>query len=197
MAFRGGAPEWLSIQYKFNQTIMKKFLISSLFVFLVFGPVISNAQGYVELQEGKTKNINGIDASYQTLKRKEKKGEDYYRVTVTLTNTGGNMMRLFEVAAPTFIRNDQNALAHFRFPNATGRGLSATSGKVYSQPIMIKVPISVKKCPPPKNPKEDPYDHFMRTYVSGIQFLNGETVTKSFNIRVEEGTIPRVQVLIQ
>jgi hypothetical protein len=176
---------------------MKKVLISYLFIFLVFGTGISQAQGYVELQEGKVQNINGIDASYQTLKRKEKKGEDFYRVTVTLTNVGSNLLRMYEVATPTFIRNDRNALAHVRFVNATGRGLSATNGKVYSQPIMIKVPISVKKCPPPKNHKEDPYEHFLRTYVAGIQFLNGQTVTKSFNIRVEEGALPQVQVLIQ
>ncbi len=176
---------------------MKKLLIFYLFIFLVFGTGVSKAQGYVELQEGKTQSINGIDASYLTLKRKEKRGEDYYRITVTVTNQAANWIHLFSKAAPTFIKNDRMAMAHFRFVNATGRGLSATNGKVFPQPILIKVPISVKKCPPPKNPKEDPYNHHLKTYVVGTQFLNGETVTHSFNIRVQEGTIPRVQVLIQ
>ncbi|MBE0651060.1 MAG: hypothetical protein IH595_09480 [Bacteroidales bacterium] len=176
---------------------MKKFFISYLFIFLVFGTGISNAQGYVELQEGKTTNINGIDASYLTMKRKEKKGEDFYRITVTLTNVGGDMIRVFPVAVPNLIRNEKNAFAHFRFINATGRGLSSTNGKVYAEPIRIKVPISVKKCPPPKDPKEDPYEHFMRNYVAGMQFLNGQTITKSFNIRVEEDVVPKVQVLME
>lgn len=176
---------------------MKKLLISYLLLFLVFGTGVSKAQGYVDLQEGKTQSINGIDASYLTLKRKEKKGEDFYRITVTLTNQGANWIHIFSTAAPTFIKNERTAMAHFRFVNATGRGLSATTGRAFPQPILIKVPIDTKKCPPPKNPKEDPYNHELRTYVAGTQFLNGETVTYSFNIRVEEGIIPKVQVLIQ
>lgn len=176
---------------------MKKLFISYFFLFLVCGTGTSMAQGYVGLQVNKTENVDGIDVNYQTFKRKTKKGEDYYRVTVTLTNTGNNWIRIFPEAMRQFIKNDRTAFAHFRFENATGRGFSATMGKVFPQPIFIKVPISVKKCPPPKNPKEDPYNHYLRTYVAGVQFLNGETVTKSFNIRVREGIIPRVQVLIQ
>lgn len=176
---------------------MKKLLVSYLFIFLVFGSGITVAQGYVELQKDKTQNVSGIDVSYQTFRRKTKKGEDYYRVTVTLTNNGSNWIRIFPVALQRFVKNDRTAIAHFRFVNATGRGFSATSGRIFVQPIFIKVPISVRKNPPPKNPKDDPYNHYLRTYVAGIQFLYGATETRNFNIRVREGAIPRVQVLIQ
>lgn len=176
---------------------MKRLLISYFILFLIYGTGTCMAQGYVELQRDKTQNISGIDVNYQTFKRKTKKGEDYYRITVTLTNTGSNWIRIFPEAIRQFIKNDRTAIAHFRFENATGRGFSATSGRIFPQPIFIKVPISVKKCPPPKNPKVDPFNHYLRTYVAGIQFLKGTTSTKNFNIRVREGAVPRVQVLIQ
>lgn len=176
---------------------MKKVLISYFFIFLVFGTGSSFAQGYVELREGKTQSIYGFDASYQTFKRKTKKGEDYYRITVTITNEGNNWIHVFPVATRRFAKNNKTFLADFRFVNATGRGFSSTNGKLYPQPLYIKVPIDIKKNPPPKNPKADPYDHYMKTYVAGVQFLSGQTMTRSFNVRVREGVIPRVQVLIQ
>lgn len=176
---------------------MKKFFISYFLIFLVFGTGISEAQGFVDLREGRTQTVYGFNASYQTFKRKTKKGEDYYRITVTLTNRGSDWVHVFPVAARRFVRNNKTFLADFRFVNATGRGFSATNGKLYPKPVYIKVPIDIKKNPPPKNPKADQYNHYMRTYVAGIQFLNGQTMTRSFNIRVRQDAIPRVQVLIQ
>ena len=176
---------------------MKKLLFSYFFIFLIFGTGVSEAQGFVELQEGRPQSVYGFDASYQVFKRKTKKGEDYYRITVTLTNTGNDWVHVFRVARRRFVKNEKTLLADFRFVNATGRGFSSTNGKLFPQPVYIKVPIDVKKNPPPKNPKADPYNHYMKNYVAGMQVLHGQTMTRSFNVRVREGVIPRVQVLIQ
>ena len=177
--------------------IVKKFFISYLFIFMFLGAGISEAQGFVDLSAGRTQRVYGFDASYQTFKRKTKKGEDYYRITVTVTNEGNNWIHVFPVAARRFRKNNKTFLADFRFVNATGRGFSATEGRLYPHPVYIKVPIDIKKNPPPKDPKADQYNHYMKTYVAGIQVLNGQTMTRSFNVRVRQGAIPRVQVMIQ
>jgi len=175
---------------------MKKFTLS-FFVILLFAGMQLEAQQFVVLKAGKTTQINGVSASYIAALKKTKKGTDYYRVTVSITNNGSDFQQLFSEASLTFTRLDHQPLAYFQFVNATGRGLSATSGKLYARPMTMQVPYKCKKCPPPKDSKEDPYNHYVATYYVGTQFRSGSTISRTFDIRVTEGTIPVVRVMIQ
>jgi len=175
---------------------MKK-LILSLFFVSFFAGIQLEAQQFVNLKAVKTTQINGISVSYIAAFRKTKKGEDYYRITVSITNNGADYRQIFSEASRTFTKISHNALAYFQFVNATGRGFSAISGKLYARPLTIAVPYKTKKCPPPADSKEDPYNHYVDTYYIGMQFPSGETITKSYSCRVPEGTIPAVRVMIQ
>ncbi len=174
---------------------MKKFILS-LFVVSFFAGMQLEAQQFVILKAGKTTQINGISVSYIAALRKSKKGEDYYRATVSITNNGGTYQQIFSEASKVFTKIGHDPLAYFQFVNATGRGFSAVSGKLYASPLTIMVPYKSKKCPPPTDSKEDPYNHFIETYYIGMQFPNGTTISKSFNIRVPEGALPVVRVMI-
>lgn len=176
---------------------MKKFTLS-LFVVLLFAALSSEAQQFVILKAGKTTQINGISVSYIAALRKSKKGEDYYRITVSITNNGGDYQQLFSEASRTFTKSNHNALAYFQFVNATGRGFSATSGKLYARPLTMAVPVKCKKCPPPPaDSKKDPYNHYVLTYYVGMQFRSGSTITRSYSTRVPEGVVPVVRVMIR
>lgn len=175
---------------------MKRFILS-LFLVSFFAVIQLEAQQFVILSAAKTTQINGISASYIAAIRKTKKGEDYYRVTVSITNDGGNIQQLFSEASKVFTKIGHNALAYFQFVNATGRGFSAVSGKLFARPLTILVPYKSKKCPPPTNSKEDPYNHHIETYFIGMQFPSGATISKSYSIRVPEGVIPVVRVMIR
>ena len=175
---------------------MKKFILS-LFLALFFAGLRVEAQQFVTLNAGKSTLINGISASYIAIKKKSKKGEDYYRVTVSITNNGNDFQQLFSEASRTFTKTDHNPLAYFQFVNATGRGLSATSAKLYARPLTIAVPYKCKKCPPPADSKEDPYNYYVSTYYIGMQFRRGSTLSGTYGIRVPEGQTPVVRVMIQ
>ncbi|MBN2616138.1 MAG: hypothetical protein JXR71_10640 [Bacteroidales bacterium] len=175
---------------------MKSLQLSAFFVLLFLGFQVS-AQNYVDLKLGESKQADNIKANFNGAIKKSKKGEDYYRVTVTITNEGMGWHTIFDKAMETYVKSDKSVIVHVNFTNATGRGLSATTGKIYGNPIYVDVPIRVKKCPPPKDKKEDPYNHFLRRYVVGVQFENGASLVHSFNIRVNEGVTPQVRVMLQ
>ncbi len=175
---------------------MKKFILS-LFLVSFFAGMQLEAQQFVTLRAAKATQINGISVSYIAAIRKTKKGEDYYRVTVSITNNGGNIQQIFSEASKVFTKIGHNALAYFQFVNATGRGFSAVSGKLFARPLTIAVPYKTKKCPPPADRKEDPYNHYIVTYYIGMQFQRGATITRAYNIRVPEGTNPVVRVMIR
>mgnify|MGYP000022345448 CR=1 FL=1 len=174
---------------------MKKFILS-LFLISFFAGMQLEAQQFVTLRAGKATQINGVSASYITAIRKTKKGEDYYRVTVSITNNGGDVQQIFSEASRVYTKIGHTALAYFQFVNATGRGFSAVSGKLFARPLTIVVPYKSKKCPPPADSKEDPYNHYVETYYIGMQFPSGATISKSFSIRVPEGVVPVVRVML-
>ncbi len=168
-----------------------------MFLVLLFTGMQLEAQQFVNLKAGKNTQINGISVSYIAARKKTKKGEDYYRITVSVTNRGADYMQLFSEASKTFSKTNHNALAYFQFVNATGRGLSATSGKLYARPLTMPVPYKCKKCPPPADSKEDPYNHYVSTYYIGMQFQSGATISHTYNTRVHEGVVPVVRVMIR
>ena len=175
---------------------MRKLKLSAFLLLLFFGYQLS-AQDYVDLNLGESKKANNIQVNFNGAEKKSKKGEDYYRVTVTITNEGMGWHTIFDKAMETYVKSDKSVIVHVNFLNATGRGMSATTGKIYGNPIYIDVPIRTKKCPPPKNKDEDPYNHSLKPYVVGVQFANGVSLVHSFNIRVPEGTTPQVRVMLE
>ena len=174
---------------------MKKFTLFLFFTGLLFSSAV-HAQQFITLHAGKNTQINGFTASYVAVLRKSKKGEDYYRVTVSLINNENDYLHLFGRATETFIKSDQEPLAVFQFANATGRGLSATKAKMYPHPLTISVPYKCKKCPPPSNPKEDPYNHYVKKYYIGVQLQHGSIIMGRYDIRVPAGMKPIVRVSI-
>jgi len=168
-----------------------------IFIFFLFISSLGFSQDFINLSPGKTREINGVAVSYVAAKKKTKKGQDLYRVTVSITNHGGDYIQVFHMARKVFVKTDQNALAYIQFMNATGRAMSATSGKIYSKPLTVQVPIDIPKCPPPTNPKADKYNHVIRTYVMGTRFLSGRTLSRTFNVRVSQGSFPQVRVMLK
>ncbi len=135
--------------------------------------------------------------SYVATMKKSKKSEDYYRITVSVTNSGSDYMELFREAETRFDKEHLQPLAFFQFSNATGRGFSATTGKLYPQPLTMPVPYKCKKCPPPSDSKKDPYNHYTVTYYIGVQFRHGSLITGRYDIRVPAGTKPVVKVIVR
>ncbi len=174
---------------------MKKITLFLFVIGLLFDTTAFSQQ-FVTLQAGKTTQIDGFSASYVAVLRKSKKGEDYYRVTVSLTNNENDYIQLFGRATETFIRTDQQPLAIFQFANATGRGFSSTKAKMYPHPVTISVPYKCKKCPPPTNPKEDPYNHYVKRYYIGVQLQHGSIIMGRYDIRVPAGMKPVVRVAV-
>jgi hypothetical protein len=172
-----------------------KFFIPAIIVVIIFcvSPVFG--QGFTELKDGEDSQINGMLVSYSVVKKETKKGSDLYRLTATVTNQDNNYTRLFEVATDYFNKEPQYALAYFQFTNANGKALSSTSTRFYPKPLYISVPYKCKKCTPVKK-DEDPYNHYTKSVIIGTQLAAGSTLSEAFNIRVPEGEIPMVRVMI-
>lgn len=174
---------------------MKKKITPVLFLaFIILNSPIFG-QEFADLENGMDTQINGLLVSYSVVKKETKKGLDLYRLTATITNQGNDYLRIFDASPEVFVEKPENALAYFQFTNATGKGLSATNGYFYPKPMYIKVPYKCPKCPPIKK-DEDPYEHFSKSVIIGIQFVSGSTQSKVFNIRVAEGEDPAVRVMI-
>ncbi len=173
---------------------MRRITRTLVFVFslIVF---TSYSQEFVELRSGEDVEVNGILVSYNAVLKDTKKESDLYRITTTITNRGGDYMRVFSSSPEVFIEKPENAIAYFQFTNANGKALSATSEYFYPKPMYIKVPYKCKKCPPIAK-DEDPYEHYTQTVIIGTQFVSGSTLSKVANVRVPEGEIPQVRVMV-
>lgn len=173
---------------------MRNFIpIIILSIIILVSPVFG--QEFTELKDGVDEQINGMLVSYSVVKKETKRGSDLYRLTATVTNQDNNYTRLFDVATESFNEEPQNALAYFQFTNANGKALSSTSARFYPKPLYISVPYKCKKCTPVKE-DEDPYNHYTESIIIGSQLAAGTTLSEVFNIRVPEGEIPTVRVMI-
>jgi len=173
---------------------MKNTATFFLFIFsILINPLFS--QEFVELNSGEDVRINGLLVSFSAVLKESKKDSDLYRLTATVTNQGGDYIRVFDYSPDVFTEKPENALAYFQFTNATGKALSATNAYFYPKPMYIKIPYKCKKCPPIKK-DEDPYEHYVKSVIIGTQFVSGSTLTSIYNIRVAEGETPTVRVMI-
>lgn len=175
---------------------MRSLQIPIIILLLLFG-LQASAQDYVDAKLGETKSNGNIEVNFTGVKKKTKKGEDLYRVNVTVTNQGTSWNVLFSTAERSYIKSNKSAVAEINFLNATGRGMSATTGWLFGTPVTIMVPYKCKKCPPPKDKDKDPYNHYIKNYVIGVSFQNGASIYNSYNIRVPEGSIPEVRVTMK
>ncbi len=171
---------------------MKEKLLLIVAVFIIN---YANSQTFTMLKDGADTEIDGMLVSYNVIKKGTKKGSDLYRLTATVTNQNNNYMRIFENAIEAFSENPDFTLAYFQFTNANGKAFSSTSARFYPKPLYINVPYSCKKCKPVAK-DEDPENHYNKQVVIGTQFPVGSTISKVYNIRVPEGEIPTVKVMI-
>ncbi len=153
------------------------------------------SQSFTELTNGNNVQIHGMLVGYTAVKKDTKKGSDLYRITATVTNQSSDYLKLFDYATETFEDNPQNALAYFQFTNANGKAFSSTSAHFYLNPKYIKVPYSCKKCPPVAK-DEDPENHYTKSVIIGAEFVSGSTKSESYHIRVPEGEVPKVRVMV-
>lgn len=150
--------------------------------------VSMHAQSWQTIEEGKTLHVQGLDISYITSYIKEVKGQDVYQVTATLSNSGDRIIHLFNQAIYTFIEEPENAWAHFRFTNATGKGFSSREGYIYPNTYQMMFPF---KCNP--KAKNDTYE----SRIIGLGLDPGQSKTGEWRVRVNKGEKLDVSVFIK
>lgn len=147
--------------------------------------LITYSQNWQSLEEGEVLELNNIELSYITSYIKEVKGQDVYQITATLNNMGGDNVILFNKAQYRFSQTPRNAWTHFRFANATGKGLSAREGYIYPNPVSMQFPY---KCnPEDKNSKWE-------SRIVGVGLSEGEYKTKEWRVRVKKGEKLKIMV---
>jgi hypothetical protein len=135
--------------------IMKKILTLA---FLFAGLVNLKAQQIVDLEENKTYTYNGIDYGYYITNEgtKEVKGESYdrYEINLYVTNKSG-CMKLFPLRLGAIggqaNNNESYTVAEFNCKNATGKRLTAKSGKVAALPWFTQVKVDANVAPGANN----------------------------------------------
>ncbi len=155
---------------------------------LLFMSNIQFAQSWQPIEEGQNLEISGLTVSFIKSYIKEVKGQDAYQVTATIANNGNEIIHLFPQAIYDYVESPQYAWAHFRFTNATGKGLSSREGYIYPDPIHMMFPY---KCNPDQ--KKPTYD----SRIIGIGMSTGQSKTNEWRVRVNHGEKLEVQVFIK
>lgn len=164
---------------------MKKISKVLLIGLFLFSSQVIYSQNWQALEEGEVLSINNMDLSFITSYIKEVKGQDVYQVTATLSNMGGDNLILFSKAQYRFSQIPKNAWTHFRFSNATGKGLSAREGYIYPDPISMQFPF---KCNPEDKKPE------WESRIIGVGLYAGDFKTKEWRVRVTKGQKLKVMV---
>lgn len=155
---------------------------------LLLAGLQTHAQSWQTIEEGQTLNVNGLQISFITSYIKEVKGQDVYTITATVSNNGADVLHLYSQARYSFIQEPNNAWAHFRFTNATGKGLSSREGYIYPNPLRMSFPY---KCD--KDAKNDTWED----RVIGVGLYSGQYKTKEWRVRVDKGDKPTVMVFVK
>lgn len=164
---------------------MKKLVT---FLIALFLGISLNAQSWQSIEEGQTLHIGGLDVSFITSHIKEVKGQDVYQITATISNSGSRIIHLFNQAIYTFVEEPQNAWAHFRFTDATGKGFSSREGYIYPDTYSIMFPF---KCNP--DDKTDTYE----SRIIGVGLEPGQSKTGEWRVRVDKGQKVEVSVFVK
>ena len=169
---------------KFKKNMKKPLKLFLICISLLISQ-LTCSQNWQSLEEGEVLSINNMELSFITSYIKETNGQDVYQITATLNNLRGDNLVLFQRAEYTFTKVPQNAWIHFRFTNATGKGLSAREGYIYPNPISMQFPY---KCnPEDKKPTWE-------SRIIGVGLYEGEYKTEEWRVRVNKGEKLKVMV---
>jgi hypothetical protein len=164
-----------------------------LFIFLIFGAIIVQAQNSIDLSEDKPTANNGIE--YKYIIRNERTEDSYsrYEVTVTAQNKSGCMLIYFKREGDdlnSIFEGDPSAIARFECLNATGKRLTSKGANVKARIFYV----------PYKQPEKtaDGKTTYRNVKVEGGYILrNGSSVSNDLIVIVPKGEKPKFKVRIQ
>jgi hypothetical protein len=146
--------------------------------------LISAGQQTVELEENTPFESNGLQYGFTITNEqsKEVKGEDFdrYEINLYVTNKSGCMKLLPFTNTSGSGSRDDIALAVFNCKNATGKRLTAKSGKVNAKPLFSQV----------KVPDGSKYK-FVNAQI-GYAIKNGQSFTTRIIVIVPKGEKPKI-----
>ena len=166
---------------------MKKSLSILLILSIHF---FSRGQQVVDLEEKQPTESNGLEYGYYITNEssKEVKGEDFdrYEISLYVTNKSG-CIKLIPFTSNSSNSQEDIYLAEFNCKNATGKRLTAKSGKIKALPWynQVKVPDQVQAS--------------KFKYVNGqvgFAVKNGQTMTTRIIVIVPKGERPKISCRI-
>jgi len=168
-----------------QKLLMKK--LAALFILSL--PCLFGVSQIVDLQENVSYQNNGLEYGYYITneRSKEVKGDDYerYEINFYVTNKSGCIKLIpLKAASGNKTSDDDVVLAEFNCKNATGKRLTAKSGKVGAQPWHTQVRV---------------YDESTSKYrlinaQVGYAIRNGQTYSNRVIVIVPKGERPRITV---
>ncbi len=143
--------------------------------------ITCKSQSVVDLTENESFKNNGLEYGYYISNESSKsvKGEDYDRYEVILyVNNNSGCIKIMPFRTSVLSSSaDETLLADFTVKNATGKRLTAKSGKVNAKPFYayVKLPDGTKA-----------------NAQVGYALKNGESITNKIIVIVEKGQKPKV-----
>jgi hypothetical protein len=163
---------------------MRKIFLFVIFLVIVFS---SRSQQIVDLQENTPYEYNGLEYGFYITNEqsKEVKGDDYerYEVNLYVTNKSGCIKLIPFRTTTSGKAEEQVVVAEFNCKNATGKRLTAKSGKLSAKPWVTQVKM---------------YDEAQTSkyrYVNaqaGYAIRNAETITTRIIVIVPKGERPAI-----
>jgi hypothetical protein len=163
------------------------------FLFSLFMILSAPAQQIVDLQENQAHVNNGIEYGYYVTNEqsKEVKGEEYdrYELELYATNKSG-CVKLFPLRNTVLGSgtNENNLVANFTCKNATGKRLTAKTGKLEAQPWYANVVL-------PGATQSGNQTQTVQAMV-GYALRNGQTITRKIIVIVPKGERPKINCRI-
>ena len=158
---------------------MPKTLFISLFILVI--SFVGKAQSVVDLNENEGYKDNGLEYGYYISNESNKsvKGEDYdrYEVVLYVNNKSGCIKMIPFRTSVLNSSSEETVLADFTIKNATGKRLTAKSGKVNAKPFYAYVKLN---------------DGTKVNAQAGYAVKNGESITNKIIVIVEKGQKPKV-----
>lgn len=150
---------------------------------LLISSLLGHTQSVVDLQENTAYKNNGLEYGYYIANErpKEVKGEEHDRFEVVLyiNNYSGcaRIIPLLNNTSGTSSNTDETLLADFTIKNATGKRLTAKSGKINARPWYTQVKLS---------------DGTKVQAQVGYILRHGESITNKIIVIVPKGERPNI-----
>jgi len=167
---------------------MRKLIFLS---FSTFFSAFLHSQQVVDLEENATYKYNGIEYGFyiSNEQSKEVKGEDYDRFEVNLfvRNSSGCVKVIPFKVGMTQSTDEDITIAEFMCRNATGKRLTAKSGKILTKPWYTLVKVNDEKA-------TDKYKFINAE--AGHAIGNGQTIKTKIIVIVPKGERPKMACTI-